>query len=87
MVEVMSHLGRGHMEPEHYNNALTAETGRRGGLTRAARQSAEERSALARHAARSRWHPQETQAAREKAQEITYLIKQALKDGRQLPLI
>ncbi len=66
------------MEPEHYNKALTAETGRRGGLARAARQSAEERRALARYAARARWHPQEAQAAREKAQEITYLIKQAL---------
>jgi hypothetical protein len=87
MVEVMSHQGRGHMEPEHYNNALTAETGRRGGLKRAERQSAEERSALARYAARSRWHPRETQAAREKAQEITYLIQQALKDGKRLPLI
>ncbi len=75
------------MEPEHHNNAPTAETGRRGGLIRAERQSAEERSALARHAAKARWHPREAQAAREKAQEITYLIKQALKDGRQLPLI
>ena len=81
MVEVISHQGRGHMETEHHDNALTAETGRRGGLKRAERQSAEERSALARHAARSRWHPLETQATREKAQEITYLIKQALKDG------
>jgi hypothetical protein len=26
---------------------------------------------------RARWHPQEAQAAKEKAQEITYLIKQA----------
>jgi hypothetical protein len=86
MVEVTNHQGRGHMEPEHYNNALTAETGRRGGLKRAERQSAEERSALARYAARARWHPQETQAAKEKAQEITYLIKQAL-NGKQLPLI
>jgi hypothetical protein len=83
MVEVISYQGRGHMEPEQQNNAFTVETGRRGGLARAERQSAEERSALARHAARSRWHPQETQAAREKAQEITYLIKQALKDGKQ----
>ena len=31
MVEVTNHQGRGHMEAEHYNNALTAETGRRGG--------------------------------------------------------
>lgn len=74
------------MEPEHYNKALTAETGRVGGLKRAERQSAQERSALARHAARSRWHPREAREAREKAQEITYLIKQALKDGKQLPL-
>jgi hypothetical protein len=87
MVEVISHQGRGHMEPEHVNNALTAETGRRGGLTRAARQSAEERRALAKHAAWSRWHPEKAQAAREKAQEITYLIKQALKDGKQLPFL
>ena len=74
------------MEPEHYNNALTAETGRRGGLKRAERQSAEERSALARHAARSRWHPREAQAEKEKAREITYLVTQALK-GKQLPLV
>jgi len=49
--------------------------------------NAAERSALARHAARSRWHPREALAARERAQEITYLIKQALKDGKQLPLV
>lgn len=75
------------MEPEHHNNELTAETGRRGGLKRAERQSAQERSALARYAARARWHPQEAREAREKAQEITFLIKQALKDGKQLPLV
>jgi hypothetical protein len=74
------------MAPEHHKNAFTAETGRRGGLKRAERQTAEERSALARHAARSRWHPREAQAAREKAQEITYLVTQALK-GKQLPLV
>ena len=74
------------MKPEHHNNALTAETGRRGGLKRAERQSAEERSALARHAARARWHPREAQAAKEKAQEIAYLVTQALK-GKQLPLV
>ena len=74
------------MEPEHHNNALTAETGRRGGLKRAERQSPEERRALARHAARARWHPQEAQAAKEKAQEVMYLIQQALKD-KQLPLV
>ena len=75
------------MEPAHYNNVLTAETGRQGGLKRAERQSAEERIALARHAARSRWHPQEVQAAKEKAQEQAYLIQQILKNGKQLPLV
>jgi hypothetical protein len=45
--------------------------------------SAQERSALAKHAARTRWHPREAQAARERAQEITYLIKQALKVSSQ----
>lgn len=74
------------MEPEHHNNALTVETGRIGGLKRAELQTAEERSALARHAARSRWHPREAQAAKAKAQEITYLVTQALK-GKQLPLV
>ena len=75
------------MEPEHHDNSLTAETGRRGGLKRVERQTADERSALAKHTARSRWHPQETQAAREKAQELAYLVQQALKNGKQLPLI
>jgi hypothetical protein len=74
------------MAPENHNNALTAETGKRGGLKRAEQQSAEERSALARYAARARWHPQEAQAAKEKAQELAYLIKQAL-NGKQLPLV
>jgi hypothetical protein len=64
------------MAPENHNNALTAETGKRGGLKRAEQQSAEERSALARYAARARWHPQE----------LAYLIKQAL-NGKQLPLV
>lgn len=69
------------------NNTLTAETGRRGGLTRAARQTPEERRALARLAAKSRWHPQEAQAIRERAQEITNLVKLALNNSKQLPLI
>ena len=70
------------MELEHHKNELTAETGRRGGLKRAERQSAQERSALARYAARARWHPQEAQAAKEKAREITFLVQQALKDSK-----
>jgi hypothetical protein len=75
------------MEPDHHHNALAAESGRRGDLKRAERQSAEEHSALARHSARSRWPPGEAQESRERAQEITYLIRQALKDGKQLPLV
>ncbi len=74
------------MQPEHHKNSHAAELGSLGGLKRRERLTAAERSAIARHAARSRWHPREAQAAREKAQEITYLIQQALK-GKQLPLI
>lgn len=61
--------------------------GQQGGYKRAERLSAEQRSAISRHAARARWHPQEALAAKEKAQELAYLIQQALKDGKQLPLI
>jgi hypothetical protein len=61
--------------------------GQRGGQVRAERLSAEQRSAISRHAARARWHPQEAKAAKEKAQELAYLIQQALKDGKQLPLV
>ncbi len=75
------------MQPEHHMNTYATELGRLGGYRRAARLSAQERSAISRHAAWSRHHPREAQAAREKAQEITYLIQQALKDGKQLPLI
>jgi len=75
------------MEPSSFKDPHAAELGQRGGLKRMQQLSASERSALAKHAARTRWHPREAQAAREQAQAITFLIKQALKDGRQLPLI
>ena len=75
------------MQPSHSKDPHAAALGQRGGQKRMEQLNAQERSALARHAARSRWHPREAQAAREKAQEITYLIKQALRDGRQLPLV
>ncbi len=71
-------------EPHNMNAALL---GQRGGQVRAERLTAEQRSAISRHAARSRWHPEEAQAAKEKAQELAYLIQQALKDGKQLPLV
>jgi hypothetical protein len=75
------------MQSEPQQNIQAALLGQRGGYKRAERLTAEQRSAISRHAARARWHPQEAQAAKEKAQEITYLIKQAFKDGKQLPLI
>jgi hypothetical protein len=75
------------MPPEHHKNVHAAELGSLGGLKRKEQLNAAERSAIARHAARSRWHPREAQAAREQAQEITYLVQQALKNGRQLPLV
>lgn len=75
------------MQPSQFKDPHAAALGQRGGLKRMKQLSAQERSALARHAAKTRWHPREAQEARERAQEITYLIKQALKDGRQLPLV
>jgi hypothetical protein len=75
------------MQPEHHVNVHAAALGSLGGLKRRERLNPQERSAISRHGARARWHPREAQAAREKAQEMTYLIKQALKDGRQLPLV
>jgi hypothetical protein len=75
------------MEPEPHKNVHAAMLGSLGGLKRKEQLNAQERSAIARHAARSRWHPREAQEIRERAQEITYLVKQALKDGRQLPLV
>ena len=75
------------MQPEPHKNTHAAVLGSLGGLRRKERLTPQERSAISRHAARSRWHPREAQAAREQAQEITYLIKQALKDGKQLPLV
>ena len=75
------------MQPEHHKNIHAAELGSLGGLKRKEQLNAQERSAIARHAARSRWHPREAQAAREYAQEVAYLVQQTLKNGRQLPLI
>lgn len=60
--------------------------GRRGGQQRMAQLCAQERSALAKHAAHTRWHPRDAQAAKERAQEIMNLVRQALKSDSQLPL-
>ncbi len=75
------------MPPEHHKNIHAAELGSLGGLKRREQLNAAERSAIARHAARSRWHPGEAQAAKEQAQELAYLVQQALRNGRQLPLV
>ena len=75
------------MQADPQQNIQAALLGQRGGYKRAERLSAQERSAISRHAARARWHPREAEAAREKAQEITYLVQQALKNGKQLPLV
>jgi len=75
------------MEPEHEKDIHAAALGQRGGQVRAERLSAQERSAISRHAAWSRHHPREAQAARERAQEQAYLIQQILKNGKQLPLV
>ena len=75
------------MQPDHDKNIHAATLGQRGGQIRAERLTAQERSAISRHAARARWHPREAQAAKEQAQELAYLIQQTLKNGRQLPLV
>jgi hypothetical protein len=75
------------MQPDHHENIHAAELGSLGGYRRAERLSAQERSAISSHAAWSRHHPREAQAARAKAQEQAYLIQQVLKNGRQLPLV
>ncbi len=69
------------MQPEPLQEQIkdrSAELGKLGGQIRMAQLNSQERSALARHAARARWHPLEAKARRERAEEITQLIKQAL---------
>ncbi len=75
------------MQPEPQKNIHAATLGSLGGYRRAERLSAQERSAISRHAAWSRHHPREAQAARAQAQEQAYLIQQIVKNGRQLPLV
>lgn len=79
------------MRPSHSKVPHAAALGQRGGQKRIEQLNAAERSALARHAARSRWHPREAQAEREKAREISQqinqLIQQAFKNNGQLPLV
>ena len=74
------------MEPKHHTNTTVPELASIGGIARAAQLPAERRSTIARLAAQARWHPEQAQAAREKAQEQAYLIQQIL-SGKQLPLV
>ena len=48
------------MQPAPQMNMQAVMLGQRGGYKRAEHLTAEQRSAISRHAARSRWHPQET---------------------------
>ena len=71
------------MQPEHLQEQIkdrSAELGKLGGQIRMAQLNSQERSALARHAAQSRWHPLQTRLQRERAEEIARLVKQAIDD-------
>ncbi len=74
-------------EAERPKNPYAAELGRSGGQRRMAQLNPLQRSELSKHALRARWHPREFQAEKEKAQRQAYLIRQALKDDGQLPLV
>lgn len=74
------------MEPQPQKDQNAADLGRRGGQKRMANLSTADRSALAKHALRARWHRRQFNAEQERAREITYAVIQTLKD-KQLPLI
>lgn len=73
------------MQLEHYQDPWATALGQRGGQKGMAQLNNQERSALPKHVTRARWHPLEAKARRESAEEIIYLIKQALKDGERPP--
>jgi hypothetical protein len=79
------------MDPTLEQSKFAATIGSLGGIKRKERLTPEQRSAIARLAAQSRWHPLETQAEREKvqaiSQQINQLIQQAFKGNGQLPLV
>jgi hypothetical protein len=68
------------MQPEHQKDPRAAALGQHGGQKRMAQLNSRERSALAKHAARARWHPLEAKARRERAEEIALIVKQAIDD-------
>jgi hypothetical protein len=65
---------------EHVKDPHAAALGQRGGQKRMEQLNAQERSALAKYAARARWHPREAQAAKERAEELARVVKQAIDD-------
>ena len=67
-------------QPEHLKDPRAAALGQRGGQKRMAQLNDQERSALAKHAARARWHPREAKAQRERAEELARVVKQAIDD-------
>jgi hypothetical protein len=75
---------RSHMQSAHPKNMHAATLGSLGGYRCKERLTPQERSAISRHTAKAHWHPHEAQAIREKAEEITRLVKQALKDSNRM---
>jgi hypothetical protein len=67
-------------QSEHIKDSRAAALGQRGGQKRMAQLNTQERSALAKHAARARWHPLEAKAKRERAEELARVVKQAIDD-------
>ncbi len=65
---------------EHHKDPRAAALGQRGGQKRMAQLNTQERSALAKHAARARWHPLEAKARKERAEELARVVKQAIDD-------
>jgi hypothetical protein len=65
---------------EHVKDPRSAVQGKIGGQKRMAQLNSQERSALARYAARARWHPLQAKAERERAEELARLVKQAIGD-------
>jgi hypothetical protein len=70
------------MEPANHKNIHAAELVSRGGQKRMEQLSAQERIAIAKHAARTRWHQRQFNEEEERAREITYLFQQAIKNGK-----
>jgi hypothetical protein len=61
-------------QPEHLKDLHAAALGQLGGQKRMAHMNTQERSALAKHAARARWHPREAQAAKERLEELARVL-------------